>query len=34
MANRTGSQPEVLFCPTGKGELLNIPRVQMNLRDM
>jgi uncharacterized protein with PIN domain len=29
MANRTGPQPEVLFCPTCKGELLNIPRVQM-----
>lgn len=29
MANRTGPQPEVLFCPKCKGELLNIPRVLM-----
>lgn len=29
MANRTGSQPEVLFCPTCKEELLNISRNQM-----
>lgn len=29
MANRTGPQPEVLFCPTCKEKLFNIPRGQM-----
>lgn len=29
MANKTGSQPEVKFCPSCKGELRNIPRSEM-----
>lgn len=29
MANRTGPQPNVKFCPSCKGELRNVPRSEM-----
>lgn len=29
MANKTGPQPEVRFCPRCKGELRNVPRNEM-----
>ena len=29
MANRTGMQPDVKFCPKCKGDLRNIPRSEM-----
>ncbi len=29
MANRSGPQPEVLYCPTCKGKLRNVPRNEM-----
>lgn len=29
MANKTGAQPDVKFCPKCKGELRNVPRSEM-----
>lgn len=29
MANKTGVQPDIKFCPKCKGELRNIPRSEM-----
>ncbi|WP_026395193.1 hypothetical protein [Acetobacterium malicum] len=29
MANKTGSQPYIMFCPICKGDLVNIPRNEM-----
>lgn len=32
MANLTGDQPDVIFCPSCKGDLQNIPRSAMRSR--
>jgi uncharacterized protein with PIN domain len=32
MANKPGAQPEILYCPICKADLLNIPRDQMKYK--
>ena len=33
MANITGEQPEVLYCPKCKGNLVNVPRNEMKSKN-